>query len=424
MQIHKIIFCINILLLFFITTATNAKEQKEKEYLEGIPRSGDNISTFLHRYKLPSDKNTVSEFKELNLKSILKNDGLAAGVKYRIPVRIYEFNGKSIRSSLGIDEYELAKKIESYNKRLFSAGIIKEKYRKSKQIYVPIDFYVPETEADGDENNHQEIKKETIKPKKILKKETKKSLQKDKDRNYSIFGRKYQKVKLIDSALQNQVYYLISGHGGPDPGAVGIKNRHELCEDEYAYDIVLRLGRALLEHDATVYFICQAPDDGIRDEKYLSNDGHEKYLGGEVISASQVDRLAKKAEIVNKLYEQNKNKAQQLLLELHVDSRYEGKRIDIFFYHNPGSDEGEQIAKTLLKTIEDKYKMNQPGRGYTGNVTPRNLYMLRGTLPTAVYIELGNIKNEKDQQRLIEKNNRQAIANWLCAGLLRQAKKK
>ncbi|MFZ4477301.1 MAG: N-acetylmuramoyl-L-alanine amidase, partial [Saprospiraceae bacterium] len=35
-------------------------------------------------------------------------------------------------------------------------------------------------------------------------------------------------------------------------------------------------------------------------------------------------------------------------------------------------------------------------------------------------IELGNIKNDWDQQRLVLKNNRQAIANWLLESLLEE----
>ena len=47
--------------------------------------------------------------------------------------------------------------------------------------------------------------------------------------------------------------------------------------------------------------------------------------------------------------------------------------------------------------------------------------MIRKTLPVTVYIELGNIQNELDQVRLIENNNRQAIANWLTDGFLKLA---
>ena len=45
--------------------------------------------------------------------------------------------------------------------------------------------------------------------------------------------------------------------------------------------------------------------------------------------------------------------------------------------------------------------------------------MLRETKVPSVYIELGNIRNAFDQQRIIVESNRQAIANWLLEGILK-----
>ncbi len=35
-----------------------------------------------------------------------------------------------------------------------------------------------------------------------------------------------------------------------------------------------------------------------------------------------------------------------------------------------------------------------------------------------VYIELGNIKNKKDQKRILNYENRDALSNWIHHGLL------
>ena len=68
--------------------------------------------------------------------------------------------------------------------------------------------------------------------------------------------------------------------------------------------------------------------------------------------------------------------------------------------------------------MERKYQLKQPGRGYSGDVSTRALYMLEKSIPTAVFIELGNINHFRDQQRLIYANNRQALAKWLCEGVM------
>jgi N-acetylmuramoyl-L-alanine amidase len=48
--------------------------------------------------------------------------------------------------------------------------------------------------------------------------------------------------------------------------------------------------------------------------------------------------------------------------------------------------------------------------------------MLRKTTPVTTFIELGNIRNYRDQVRFLKENNRQALANWLAEGLVKDFK--
>lgn len=93
-------------------------------------------------------------------------------------------------------------------------------------------------------------------------------------------------------------------------------------------------------------------------------------------------------------------------------------RPDVFFYHQNKNSESKHLAKTMRTTFTHKYKKHQPGRGFTGTVDGRNLYVLRHTTPASVFVELGNIQNSFDQQRIILSDNRQALANWLCEGFV------
>lgn len=235
---------------------------------------------------------------------------------------------------------------------------------------------------------------------------------------YPIFGKKYESVTFKDKALSGAVFYIISGHGGPDPGAIGKKDGHRLCEDEYAYDIGLRLAKNLIEHGATVYIITRDPNDGIRDDEYLKCDKDEYCIGNLKIPTNQNKRLKQRVVEVNKLFGKYKGSYQRSI-ELHVDSRYSDQDVDIFFYFHADSKKGKELCNTLFKTIKTKYEANQPGRGYSGTVKSRNLYMLKYTNPVSAYIELGNINHARDQKRLIVVDNRQAIANWLTLGLMK-----
>lgn len=237
-----------------------------------------------------------------------------------------------------------------------------------------------------------------------------------------IFGSKYREVKVNSKELSGAVYYLESGHGGPDPGAIGSLNGHMLCEDEYAYDVTLRLARNLTERGAIVYMIIRDPNDGIRDEPYLEPDKDEVCYPNSEIPLSQLARLKQSTAVVNRLYSLNKKKFQRLVV-IHVDSRSKKENIDVFFYYDQGSNSGKRIANTLMQTFDKKYAVHQPNRGYSGSVSDRNLYVIKNALVPAVFIELGNINHTRDQQRFIIPDNRQAVANWLRDGLIEDFKK-
>ncbi len=237
-------------------------------------------------------------------------------------------------------------------------------------------------------------------------------------RRFEIFGKKYENVEITGTNLKGAIYYLMSGHGGPDPGAIGKYGSHNLCEDEYAYDVTLRLARKLIQNGATVYMITRDPNDGIRDDSYLKADHDEICYPHQTIPLNQLRRLRQRTGAVNKLYLSNKN-AFQRMVAIHVDSRSRGENIDVFFYHDRRSKTGANTTKILQKTFQDKYNEHQPGRGYYGTVSTRNLYVVKNTYPVAVYIELGNINHYRDQQRFVIADNRQAVANWLTEGLIK-----
>ncbi len=399
-----------LLILLLIIVSSTAMAAQEKEYVKVKPKEGDGVNTLLKRYLLTPDKKYINKFKELNKGRFTKKGGLITTKEYFLPVRIHRYNKKNIRTTLGIDDFERANKIKNYNLELFRLGLKDGDYRVNLELWVPV--YDP-----------AEVKppKEAV-PEKGNTEEQEDSGKEKTDRKYEIFGRDFEDIAVKSNRLKGCYYYLDAGHGGPDPGAIGFKDNNQLCEDEYAYDVTLRLARCLIENGATVFMIVRDPNDGIRNESYLKCDNDEYYIGNIDIDLDNIQRLRKRASIVNNLYEENKSKGRvQQLVCIHVDSRSNNELIDIFFYYKPGSTKGEKVAETVYRTIKNKYDKHQPGRGYKGSVTSRNLHMLRETQPTGLYIELGNIQNSNNQVRLLEKGNRQAIAEWLCEGLINSA---
>lgn len=238
-----------------------------------------------------------------------------------------------------------------------------------------------------------------------------------------LFGKKLAQVDVTGSSLAGACFYIVSGHGGPDPGAIGRLNGHELHEDEYAYDVALRLARNLMQEGAEVHIIIQDKKDGIRNGNYLKNSKRETCMG-DPIPLNQVERLKQRCVKINELYRSDRKKYKYCRsVFLHVDSRSKRAQTDVFFYHAPGSKYGEQLARGMKNTFERKYDRHQPNRGFEGTVSSRNLYVLLNSTPPALFVELGNIQNSFDQRRFVISDNRQALANWMREGLIADYKK-
>ncbi|GCB34000.1 N-acetylmuramoyl-L-alanine amidase family protein [Bacteroides faecalis] len=354
-----------ILLLFtcFFSVPTLWAQQK------ATPKAGEGISTFLLRHNR-SPKKYYDDFVELNQKKLGKNKVLKMGVSYIIPpVK------KSTASSTSV-------KATSENNTSSN-----------------------NTNSDTALQSAKAVKIGAIK-------------------NEPLFGKALANVKVTSNRLAGACFYVVSGHGGPDPGAIGRVGRHELHEDEYAYDIALRLARNLMEEGAEVRIIIQDAKDGIRDDPYLSNSKRETCMGAP-IPLNQVQRLQQRCSKINTLYQKDrKNYKYCRAIFIHVDSRSKGKQTDVFFYHTLQKPESKRLANNMKDMFEAKYDKHQPNRGFSGTVGGRNLYVLSHTTPASVFVELGNIQNTFDQRRLVMSSNRQALSKWLMEGFLKDYKAK
>ncbi|NND31437.1 MAG: N-acetylmuramoyl-L-alanine amidase [Saprospiraceae bacterium] len=367
-------------------------------YFEVQAANGDGVITLLGRYHLSSETCNVAEFYRLN--ALDSKDALYLGRTYKLPLLIYKYNGRSIRSTIGITDYAQAVRIQKYNELMHRKNMRSTDYRESKILWVP--FHELNCHSDSPTKN----------------------LVSRKSYHLPILGKAEADVEIKSDALKDQVYYIISGHGGPDPGAVGKRGSHMMCEDEYAYDVALRLFKLLLEQGAKAYLIVEDQNDGIRNGEILPCDQDERCRGA-VIPLNQAKRLKQRVNEVNQLYQANKKKGfqNQTAISIHVDSRSKNHRQDVFFCYYPTSKSSKSLAETMQKTFAQKYQRFRAGGHYAGEIDDRdNLYVLRHTTPKAILIELANIQNKADHRRIVQASNRQALANWMLEGLLQAAK--
>lgn len=395
------------LLIFLFLGIGNLVFANSPVFHEVHAKSGDGIYSLLRRYQLLDDTRNLKKFMELN--HLSSGEDLVAGQKYLLPVMIYQYDGKSIRSTIGLNDWDTAVSIKKYNEELLSRGIRRTHYTASKILWVPSIYLTSDSS------------KAKVKSEKIITPTEEKKENVLFHRNFEIFGKRYAKTPILDNRLQGSIFYIVTGHGGPDPGAMTKVNSHTLCEDEYAYDIGLRLSRKLLQHGAIVHVIVRDENDGIRDEAYLECDKDEKSLDEKSIPLNQTNRLRQRSHDVNKLYRKYKKKGmnKQYCIVLHVDSRNEKQRTDLYFYHHEKSSTSKKMCKSIYDCFSEKYAKYRSNGKYDGSISSRNLHMIRETDPPTVYIEMGNLKNHQDQKRFLLNSNRQAVADWITEGILR-----
>lgn len=356
-----------LLFLAFLFSGTTLWAQQK-----ATPKAGEGISSFLLRHNR-SPKKYYDDFIELNKQKLGKNNVLKVGVTYVIP--------PVKKSTTTSAKTTPAKNTGAKNTTSEGAGT-KQTSSKAKSTKIGTTINEP------------------------------------------LFGKQLANVKVTSNRLAGACFYVVSGHGGPDPGAIGKVGRYELHEDEYAYDIALRLARNLMQEGAEVHIIIQDAKDGIRDDSYLSNSKRETCMG-DAIPLNQVQRLQQRCDKINALYRKDrKNHSYCRAIFIHIDSRSKGKQTDVFFYYSNKKGESKRLANNMKDTFESKYDKHQPNRGFSGTVSGRNLYVLSHTTPASVFVELGNIQNTFDQRRLVINSNRQALAKWLMEGFLKDYKEK
>ena len=356
-----------LLFLAFLFSGTTLWAQQK-----ATPKAGEGISSFLLRHNR-SPKKYYDDFIELNKQKLGKNNVLKVGVTYVIP--------PVKKSTTTSAKTTPAKKTGAKNTTSEGAGT-KQTSSKAKSTKIGTTINEP------------------------------------------LFGKQLANVKVTSNRLAGACFYVVSGHGGPDPGAIGKVGRYELHEDEYAYDIALRLARNLMQEGAEVHIIIQDAKDGIRDDSYLSNSKRETCMG-DAIPLNQVQRLQQRCDKINALYRKDrKNHSYCRAIFIHIDSRSKGKQTDVFFYYSNKKGDSKRLANNMKDTFESKYDKHQPNRGFSGTVSGRNLYVLSHTTPASVFVELGNIQNTFDQRRLVINSNRQALAKWLMEGFLKDYKEK
>ena len=209
------------LLLFFVSGQLNGQVNP---YWQARLTRNMTAMELLAKYQLTEYDCAIQQFQKINNLSS-KNAHLNSGQTVNLPVWIYTYNGKTIRSSIGTTDLDLAKMVQSYNTEMNRTGMRSTTYQSSNLLLVPyhalncVNSRKPkskpvETEDVGVKQENMDLSRDN---REVSEKLTTKSVKGAK--TFAIFGKKYQDVEQVDRSLKGKVFYVEGGHGGPDPGA-------------------------------------------------------------------------------------------------------------------------------------------------------------------------------------------------------------
>lgn len=229
----------------------------------------------------------------------------------------------------------------------------------------------------------------------------------------------------MSNALSSDLFVLDPGHGGRDPGAIvanttGNHKQIYLVENEYVYDITLRLYRFLKQNGAAAGLTILSPNHLIRNNlpsETLVNQANEVYNSSMMNKEGRrplgvQSGLDMRSKIAAQMERYN-HKTQNVFISLHADNTVQHGSIptrDIFYYSSPSRTDmrSKRFAKTLVKYFPRSQALG------------RDLGVLRNNqTPIKILIEIRNFHYQSDAWAIRNPQIRESDAILLGKALIK-----
>ncbi len=199
-------------------------------------------------------------------------------------------------------------------------------------------------------------------------------------RNY--MGSEGKKTAAAAKKGDKPMVVIDAGHGGSDPGKVGI---NKALEKDINLEIAGKV-KTLLEKQGVSVIMTREDENGIANSK--------------------AEDMKKRVEIINR-------EKPALAVSIHQNS-YEGESIhgaQVFYYtHSKGGEKAAGIMQEALLAVDPDNK-----RQAKANDT---YYMLKKTEVPVIIVECGFLSNYEEAEKLVDGAYQDALAEAVCAGIL------
>jgi len=250
------------------------------------------------------------------------------------------------------------------------------------------------------------------------------------------FDQKIDRLGRLSNALKGWRIVLDPGHGGLDPGAVvenldGNGEKVYVVEDEYAYDVALRVYVLLRLHGATVSMTVLSPNHLIRHSnpptRTFVNEKNEVYNSDSINkdnctanwpSGGRDGNLSSRVNIAEKAFK-GVPKSRRMFLSFHADIDPRSPEAFLVIYHkNRNGRSVDTRSKNFAQSI-------LPALGAGAHARGQNLGVLRNN-PAGVKVvfEVRNLAYTDHAWALRFEELRQRDAEKIVKGVLNFARRK
>ena len=193
------------------------------------------------------------------------------------------------------------------------------------------------------------------------------------------------------SANIGRVIIIDAGHGGEDPGAVGING---IYEKDLNLAIALTIGEELKAKGYTVV--------------YTRTEDKMLYLPEENIKGMRkISDLKNRCKITAEYDD-------CIFISIHMNSYGASKYSGLQVYYTEGNEESKSLANKIQTTVKKELQPENNRQIKSG----RSLYLLENAKGTAVLIECGFLSNEHECQKLSQKEYQKELSFSIICGII------
>ncbi len=204
---------------------------------------------------------------------------------------------------------------------------------------------------------------------------------------FIFLNRKLSQSVTSEDINETEIVVIDAGHGGGDPGKIGINNA---LEKDINLQIAKKVKENLEKQNVTV--IMTREDDTAEDNKTAD--------------------LKKRVSLINK-------EKPAIAVSIHQNSYSQEaiKGAQVFYYEQ--SEKGKEAA--LLMQEELKQIDSENTREAKGNDT---YYLLKKTEVPTIIVECGFLSNTQEADKLIDETYQKELANAICDGIIKWLKQR